>query len=63
MFKWRKAKKMLIGVNTLSKASDRLKLLDKVLSLFKMHIGANTIELDAEQGLIMSVRLTVYFVR
>lgn len=63
MFKWRKAKQMLIGVDTLIKASDRLKLLDKVLGLFKMHIGANTIELDTEQGLIMSVRLTVYFVR
>lgn len=63
MFKWRKVKKMLIGVDTLSKASDRLKHLDKVLSLFKMRIGANSIELDAEQGLIMSVRLTVYFVR
>lgn len=53
--------KVLIGVDMLSKASDRLKPLDKVLGLFKRHIGADTIELDTEQGLIMSVRLTVYF--
>ena len=63
MFKKRKAKKMIIGVDSMSKAADRLKVLDKVLALFKMRIGADIIKLDATSGRFMSVNITVYFVQ
>ena len=61
--KMRKAKKMIIGLDSMSKAADRLKVLDKVLALFKMRIGADTIELDTTSGRFMSVNITVYFVK
>lgn len=59
--KMRKAKKTIIGLDSMSKVADRLKVLDKVLALFKMHIGADTVELDATSGRFMSVNITVYF--
>lgn len=60
-----KAKKMVskVGLDSMSKAADRLKILDKVLALFKMRIGAENIELDASVGRIMCVRMTVYFIQ
>ena len=63
--KMRIATKMMtrVGLDSMSKAADRLKILDKVLALFKMRVGAETIELDASVGRIMSVRLTVYFIQ
>ena len=59
--KMRKAKKMIIGLDSMSKVADRLKVLDKVLALFKMRIDADTVELDATSGRFMSVNITVYF--
>lgn len=50
-----------LGVPTLSKAADRLKILDKCLRLFGMAIGVQEITLDATPTGINSVRLTVYF--
>lgn len=53
-----------MGVKTMSKAAHRLEILDKVLSLFGMRIGAyQTADLDIQGGIILGVRLTVYFVR
>lgn len=53
-----------IGVTSLGKAARRLEILDKVLSLFGMRIGAyQTADLDVQGDLVTSVRLTVYFVR
>lgn len=62
IFKKRKAKRMIIGVDSLSKAADRIKVLDKVLALFKMRIGADTMEIDATNGKIIGIKLTVYFI-
>lgn len=51
-----------IGVTSLGKAARRLEILDKVLALFGMRIGAyQTADLDVQGDLIVSVRLTVYF--
>lgn len=51
-----------IGVKTLGQAARRLEILDKVLSLFGMHVGAyQTVDLDVQGDTIISVRLTVYF--
>lgn len=58
----KKAKKMTIGVSSLSKAADRIKVLDKVLSMFKMRIGADMMEIDGTSGKIMGIKLTVYFI-
>ena len=58
----KKAKEMSIGVSSLSKAADRIKLLDKVLSLFGMKIGSDFMEIDATKGKVLGIRLTVYFV-
>jgi hypothetical protein len=67
IFKKRKnlkyAKKMTVGVNSLSKAADKIKLLDKVLSLFGMKVGSDMMEIDATSGRILGIRLTVYFVK
>lgn len=53
-----------IGVTSLSKVARRLELLDKVLQLFGMRIGAyQTADMDIQGGTIMGVRLTVHFVR
>ena len=64
LFKKRKVEKLMIrvGVSSLSKAADRIKALDKVLALFKMRVGADTMEVDATNGKIMGIRLTVYFI-
>ena len=53
---------MTVGVNSLSKAADRIKLLDKVLSLFGMKVGSDMMEIDACNGRITGIKLTVYFV-
>ena len=58
----KKARKMTIGVSSLSKAADRIKLLDKVLSLFGMKIGSDMMEIDATNGKVLGIKLTVYFV-
>ena len=51
-----------IGVTSLSKASRRLEILDKVLALFGMRVGAyQTADLDMQGDRIVSIRLTVYF--
>lgn len=57
----KKAKKMSIGVSSLSKAADKIKLLDKVLSLFGMKVGSNMMEIDATSGRVLGIKLTVYF--
>lgn len=59
--KMKKAKEMSIGVSSLSKAADRIKLLDKVLSLFGMRVGSDMMEIDATSGRILGIKLTVYF--
>ena len=53
-----------VGVKTMSQAARRLEILDKVLSLFGMRIGAyQTADMDIQGGTIMGVRMTVYFMR
>ena len=53
-----------IGVKTMGKAARRLEILDKTLSLFGMRVGAyQTADMDIQNGTILGVRLTVYFVR
>lgn len=53
-----------IGVKTMSQAARRLEILDKVLQLFGMRIGAyQTADMDIQGDTIISIRLTVYFVR
>ena len=59
---FKKARIMTVGVNSLSKAADRIKLLDKVLSLFGMKIGSDFMEIDATNGEVLGIKLTVYFV-
>ena len=52
-----------IGVNSLGKVARRLEILDKVLALFGMRVGAyQTADLDVQGDLIVSIHLTVYFV-
>lgn len=51
-----------IGVTSLSKAARRLEVLDKVLTLFGMRIGAyQTADLDMMDERIISIHLKVYF--
>ena len=51
-----------VGVSSLDKAAKRLSLLDKVLGLFDMRVGAyQTADLDIQGDKIVSIRLTVYF--
>lgn len=51
-----------IGVKTLGQAARRLEILDKVLQLFGMRVGAyQTADLDIQGDTITSVRLTIYF--
>ena len=51
-----------VGVSSLDKAAKRLSLLDKVLGLFGMRIGAyQTADLDIQGDKIVSIRMTVYF--
>lgn len=53
-----------MGVKTMSQATRRLEILDKVLQLFGMRIGAyQTVDMDIQGGTILGIRLTVYFVR
>lgn len=63
IFKKRKAKRMIIGLNSLSAVSDKLKLLDEVLDLFGMRIGAESFEVTCESGTYTKVVLSVYFIR
>lgn len=50
-----------VGVS-LSKVARRLSLLDKVLALFGMRVGAyQTADLDLQGERVVSIRLTVYF--
>lgn len=51
-----------VGVKTLGQAARRLEILDKVLSLFGMRVGAyQTADLEIQGDAILGVRLTVYF--
>lgn len=50
-----------IGVESLKDAGERLAALDWVLSLFKMRVGSEDIEISAERGLLTSARITVWF--
>lgn len=53
-----------IGVKTMSQAARRLEILDKVLQLFGMRIGAyQTADMDIQGDTILGIHLTVYFVR
>ena len=53
-----------IGVKTMGKAARKLEILDKVLNLFGMRVGAyQTADMDIQGDTILGVRLTVYFVR
>lgn len=53
-----------MGVKTMSQAARRLEILDKVLQLFGMRIGAyQTADMDIQGDSILGIRLTVYFVR
>ena len=63
LFKKRKAKRMIIGVDSLTAVSEKLKVLDKVLDLFGMRIGAESFEVKCESGVYTKVVLSVYFVR
>ena len=58
----KKAIKMTVGVSSLSKAADKIKLLDKVLSLFGMKVGSDMMEIEACSGRVIGIKLTVYFV-
>ena len=50
-----------VGVS-LNKVARRLSLLDKVLALFGMRVGAyQTADLDLQGERVVSIRLTVYF--
>ena len=57
----KKARKISVGVKSLSKAADKIKLLDKVLALFGMRVGSDMMEIDATSGRIMGIKLTVFF--
>ena len=51
-----------VGVTSLSKAARRLEILDKVLALFGMRVGAyQTADFDMQGDRILGIRLTVYF--
>ena len=63
LFKKRKAKRMIIGVDSLTAVSEKLKVLDKVLDLFGMRIGAESFEVDCDSGVYTKVVLSVYFLR
>lgn len=53
-----------MGVKSLGQATRRLEILDKVLQLFGMRVGAyQTADMDIQGDAVMGVRLTVYFVR
>lgn len=51
-----------IGVTSLGKAARRLEILDKVLQLFGMRVGAcQTADFEMANGKVISIDLTVYF--
>lgn len=53
-----------IGVKTIGQAARRLEILDKVLQLFGMRVGAyQTADLDIQGDNITGVRMTVYFIK
>lgn len=53
-----------IGVKSMGQAARKLEILDKVLSLFGMRIGAyQTADMDIQGDTIIGIRLTVYFMR
>ena len=62
-FKKKKAKKMVVGLSSITKVADKLKALDMVLSLFGMSVGAESFEVDCTGNKYSCVRLTVYFVK
>lgn len=62
--KVKRTRRSRLGVTSLSKAARRLEILDKVLALFGMRVGAyQTADMDIQGDAITGVRLTVYFVR
>ncbi|MBO6105859.1 MAG: hypothetical protein J6O99_08170 [Methanobrevibacter sp.] len=63
IFKKRKAKRMIIGVDSLTSVSEKLKVLDEVLDLFGMRIGAESFEVTCESGTYTKVVLSVYFMK
>lgn len=51
-----------VGVKTMSQAARRLEILDKVLALFGMRVGAyQTADMDIQGDTVVGVRLTIYF--
>lgn len=51
-----------VGVKTMSQAARRLEILDKVLALFGMRVGAyQTADMDIQGDIVVGVRLTIYF--
>lgn len=59
----RKSKPHTIGVTSFGKMARRLEILDKVLALFGMRIGAyQTSEIDIQDSSIVGIKLTVYFI-
>lgn len=63
IFKKRKAKRMFIGVDSLTSVSEKLKILDQVLDLFGMRLGAESFEVECNSGVYTKVVLSVYFIR
>ncbi len=63
IFKKRKAKRMIIGLNSLSAVSDKLRLLDQVLELFGMKVGAESFTVECSRTVYDKVVLSVYFVK
>lgn len=59
--KYKKIKGVKIGVPSLGKAADRLKILDKCLRLFGMAIGACNMTIETNSTGITGINLTVYF--
>lgn len=53
-----------IGVKTMGQAARRLEILDKVLQLFGMRVGAyQTVDMDIQGDVITGARITIYFMR
>lgn len=51
-----------VGVKTMGQAARKLEILDKVLSLFGMRIGAyQTADMDIQGDTVLGIRLTIYF--
>ena len=57
-FKKRKAKRMFIGAENLTDVSEKLKLLDQVLDLFGMRLGAESFEVTCDSGVYTKVVLS-----